>query len=71
MGGVTRVEEIERVKGGGRAPPLSATRSRIHERTVSLRLLGIIMRVFRLKVSLYNAYFSHQSQTTFAQGEGE
>jgi hypothetical protein len=34
--------------GGGRLP-----RSRIHERTVSLRFLGIILRVLRLEVSVW------------------
>jgi hypothetical protein len=38
-------------------------RSRIHERTISLRFLGIILRVRRLKVA-------NQFQTTFAQGKG-
>ncbi len=38
---------------------------RIHERTISLRFLGIILRVLRLEV-----YMTNQFQTTFAQGEG-
>ncbi len=42
------------------------SRSRIHERTISLKFLGIILRVFRLEVSVYNIYF----QTTFAQVGG-
>jgi hypothetical protein len=32
------------------------SKSRIHELTISLRFLGIILRVFRLKVSMYNVY---------------
>jgi hypothetical protein len=35
------------------------TRSRIHERTTSLRFLGIILRVLKLEVSVYNVYFSN------------
>jgi hypothetical protein len=30
--------------------------SRIHERTISLRILGISLRVLRLEVSVYNVY---------------
>jgi hypothetical protein len=30
----------------------NVTRSQIHERTISLRFLGIILRVFRLEVSV-------------------
>jgi len=30
--------------------------------------LGIIVRVLRLEVSVYNAYITNQFQTTFAQG---
>jgi hypothetical protein len=41
-------------------------RSRIYERTVSLMFLGIILRVFRLEVSVYNVYITNQFQTTFA-----
>jgi hypothetical protein len=32
------------------------TRSRIHESEISLRFLGIIFRVLRLEVSVYNVY---------------
>ncbi len=46
-------------------------RSRIHEHTISLRFLGIILRVLRLEVSVYNVYIANQFQTTFAQGEVE
>jgi hypothetical protein len=45
-------------------------RSRIHERTISLRFLGIILRVLRLEVSVYNAYITNQFQTTFSRGGG-
>jgi hypothetical protein len=45
-------------------------RSRIHERTISLRFLGIILRVLRLEVSIYNVYITNQFQTTFAQWGG-
>ncbi len=31
-------------------------RSRIHERTISLRFLGIILRVHSFEVSVYNVY---------------
>jgi hypothetical protein len=33
-----------------------------------LRFLGIILRVLRLEVSVYNVYITNQLQTTFAQG---
>ncbi len=46
------------------------SRSRIHERTISLRFLDIILRVLRLEVSVYNVYITKQFQTTFAQGRG-
>ena len=45
-------------------------RIRIHERTITLRFLGIILRVLRLEVSVYNVYITNQFQTTFAQGGG-
>jgi hypothetical protein len=35
-----------------------------------LRFLGIILRVLRLEVSVYNVYITNQFQTTFAQREG-
>ncbi len=63
--------------GGSRAPRLvkyslasSVTRSRIHERTISLRFLGIILRVLRLEISMYHVYITNQFQSTFAQGVG-
>ncbi len=34
------------------------------------RFLGIILRVLRLKVSVYNVYITNQFQTTFARGGG-
>jgi hypothetical protein len=44
------------------------SRSRIHERTISLRFLDMILRVLRLEVSVYNVHTTNQFQTTFAQG---
>ncbi len=44
--------------------------SRIHERTISLRFLGIILRVLRLEVSVYNVYITNQFQTTLGWEEG-
>jgi hypothetical protein len=43
-------------------------RRRIHERTVSLRFRGKILRVLRLEISVCNAYIANQFQTTFARG---
>jgi hypothetical protein len=43
-------------------------RSRIHECTILLRFLGIILRVLRFEVSIYNVYITNQFQTTFAHG---
>ncbi len=45
------------------------SRSWIHERTISLGFLGIILKVLRLGVSVKNVDITNQSQTTFAQGE--
>jgi hypothetical protein len=45
-------------------------RSRIHERTILLRFLGIILRVLRLEISVYNVYIKNQFQATFAGGGG-
>ncbi len=45
---------------------IELTKSRILESTITLRFLGIILRVLRLEVSVYNVYI----QTTFAQGGG-
>jgi hypothetical protein len=47
-----------------------AFRSRIAERTILLRFLGIILTVLRLQVSVYNVYVTNQFQTTFALGWG-
>jgi hypothetical protein len=46
------------------------TRSRIHERTISLRFLAVILRVLGLEVSVYIVYITNQFQTTFARGGG-
>ncbi len=35
-----------------------------------MRFLGIILRVLRLKVSVYNVYITNQFQATFAQRGG-
>ncbi len=43
-------------------------RSRIHECTISLRFLGIILRVLRFEVSIYNVNINNRFQTTFPQG---
>jgi hypothetical protein len=45
-------------------------RSRIHERAISLRFLGIILRVLRLEVSVFNVYIINLFQITFAQERG-
>jgi hypothetical protein len=42
------------------------TGSRIYERTISSRFLGKILRVLRVKLSLYNVYIKNQFETTFA-----
>ncbi len=44
--------------------------SQIHERTLSMRFLGIILRFLRLEVSLYDVYITNQFQTNFAHGVG-
>ncbi len=44
--------------------------SQIHERTILLRFLGIILTVFRLEVSVFNVYITNQFHTTFARGGG-
>jgi hypothetical protein len=43
----------------------------IHERRILLMFLGIILRVFRIKVSPCNVYITDQFQTTSAQGDCE
>jgi hypothetical protein len=45
-------------------------RSQIHERTMSLRFLGIILRALRFEVSVYNVYITNHFQTTFAHWKG-
>jgi hypothetical protein len=47
-----------------------ATRSRIHDCTILLMFLGIILRVLRLEVSVYKICSTNQFQTTFAQRGG-
>ncbi len=42
----------------------------IHEHTILLRFLSIILRVLRLEASVYNVYITNQFQTTFAQAGG-
>jgi hypothetical protein len=44
------------------------SRSRINEPTVLMRFLGIILRVLRLQVSVYNVYITNQFQPAFTQG---
>jgi hypothetical protein len=41
-----------------------------YEHTISLRFLGIILRVLRLGVFIYNVYNTNQFPTTFAGGGG-
>ncbi len=41
--------------------------SRIHERTISLMFLDIILRDLRQEYFVYNVYITNQYQTTFAQ----
>ncbi len=50
---------------------IELTTSRILESTIALRFLGIILRVLRLEVSVYNVYITHQFKTTSAQGGGD
>ncbi len=45
--------------------------SRIHYWTISLRFLGIILRVLRLQVSVYKYYFTNSFQITFFCSRGE
>ncbi len=46
----------------------NATWSRIHEHTILLRFLSIILRFLRHEVSVYNVYITNQFQTCFARG---
>ncbi len=41
-------------------------RSRIHDHAISLRFLGIILKVLRLEVSVCNVYMTNKFQNTFA-----
>jgi hypothetical protein len=45
-------------------------RSRFYERTISLRFLGIILRVFRLEVPYTMFTLPNQFKSTFARGGG-
>jgi hypothetical protein len=45
-------------------------RSRIHERTISFRFLGTVLRVLRLEVSLYHAYITNQFKPLLLGGGG-
>jgi hypothetical protein len=49
-------------------PRRGQLRSRIHENTISLRFLGIILRVLILEFP--NTMFTNQFQNSFAQGWG-
>jgi hypothetical protein len=44
--------------------------NQIHEQTIPLRFLGIILRVLRLEVSVYNFFITNQIQTSFTPGGG-
>jgi hypothetical protein len=48
-----------------------AARSRIHERPVSLRFLGIILKVLRLEVSVYNVGIKTSFRPLLLKGWGE
>jgi hypothetical protein len=41
-----------------------------YNNTESLRFLGIILRVLRLEVSVYNVYITNQFKATFVRGGG-
>jgi hypothetical protein len=49
----------------------NTSRSRIHERTISMRFLGIILRVLRLDVSVDNVYIKNQFKSNFCSRERE
>jgi len=38
---------------------------------ISLRFLGLTLKVLRLEVSMYNVYITNQFQAAFARGGGE
>jgi hypothetical protein len=47
------------------------SRSRIHKRKISLRFLGIILRVLRLEVSIYNVqHWKAAVSSNFCSGGG-
>jgi hypothetical protein len=46
----------------------NVTKIRIHEHTIALKLQGLILRVLRLEVTVYNVYITNLFQTTFAVG---
>ncbi len=50
------------------SPDTTLTWSRIHEHTISLRFRGIILRVPKLEVSVYNVYITNQFKTTCSRG---
>jgi hypothetical protein len=50
MGQSFELSGDEILKDGGGGGGTGDTRSRLHERTISLRFLGIILRVLRLEV---------------------
>jgi hypothetical protein len=54
------------VKRKAESRRISPSGSRIHERTISLRL-GKILGVIRLEVSVYNVYIKNLFQTTVVQ----
>jgi hypothetical protein len=62
--------DISVLTAGARLLINIAYRSRIHERTISMRFLGIILRVLRHEVSVNNILQYKPVQTTFAEGGG-
>ncbi len=46
-------------------------RSRIHERTILLRVLGIFLSVLRTEVCVYNVYIANQFQPLCSKGGGD
>ncbi len=51
-------------------PAFTLTSSRIHERTISLRFLGIILRVLRLEVSVHCLHSKPLSKHFSSRGRG-
>ncbi len=67
------VSQLMKLKAGGRGVDVQVghwASSQIHERTISLRFLDIILRVLRLEVSISDVYIVNHFQTTFAQVGG-